>query len=469
MQNTAKKRRGFRINQGVQVVLVLAIAVGLVLFAKKYPARFDWTQTGRFTLSPETDKVLSGLLAPVDVLAFFQKNSPDRARFEDLIGSYTYKSDKIRLQFVDPDQELAKAKQYGIRSYGTVYIAMGERHVQITELTESALTNALIQVSHGEKKKIRVLSGHGERSISDREAEGLSTAAEELGKLQYDVSELLLLESGAVPEDTDLLVIPTPVAALLPQELEILKTYFAKEGIRVFFLADPILDGEDRLAPLLALFSVRGEKAVVIDPVSRLFGGDYAVPVVSEYPPHPITQGFKTATFFPLAAPLRDESEEGDPWRLSPIAQSQATAWGESGKLAGEVRYDEGVDIRGPVSIVLAGERDALAPSKSESPPESPEDKADKAPASRFVIAGDGDFASNAYYDFSGNSDFLKNIVHWLASEEAYIAIHPKEVRKGEFALTPGEGRVLFGATVVAIPLLLALLSVRVFWRLRKQ
>ena len=55
------------------------------------------------------------------------------------------------------------------------------------------------------------------------------------------------------------------------------------------------------LAPLLADYGVQARDDLIVDTVSRLLGGDYFMPVVSEYESHEITKGFRYATFFPYA------------------------------------------------------------------------------------------------------------------------------------------------------------------------
>ena len=458
---TTKKRR-FRLSQTVIIALVLALTVALGLFAKKYHYRADWTRAGRFSLSEQTHKIVGELKEPVSIIGFFQKGDAEREVFKDLMAAYQYASDKIAYKEIDPDQSPHLAKAYTIREYGTIYIEIGDLNTQITEHTEAALTNAVIGLIKGSKKKVAILTGHGEKSSADTEAAGFSLMTEELEKGPYRVSALSLFKSGTIPDDLDLLVIPTPTNAYLPSEVAILSAYLATKGARALFLFDP--DGKDALNPLLSPFEVQGTGEVVIDPVSRLLSGDVVTPIVSEYPSHPITEGFAIATIFPLAQPLVAETLETSPFDVAAIARTQATAWGESGPLKGEIARDPAQDRSGPLVLAYAVSSkpdvtatDAVA---FEEPVAAP---------TRIVIVGDSDFASNAYYDTSGNSDLFKNMVHWLTSDENLIAIHPKAAEKESLALTPAQARFLFIGLVIAVPLVFIGLASRMWQRRRRQ
>ena len=58
--------------------------------------------------------------------------------------------------------------------------------------------------------------------------------------------------------------------------------------------------------PLLKKYGLLLEDNVVvdIDPLSRLMGGNYFMPVVAKYPEHAITRDFGYATMFPLCRGL---------------------------------------------------------------------------------------------------------------------------------------------------------------------
>jgi len=77
-------------------------------------------------------------------------------------------------------------------------------------------------------------------------------------------------------------------------------------------------------------------------------GGDYFMPILTEYEPHEITKNFRYATFFPYARTV--DLIEPSP-RASPHPRSwagQPNAWGEHQLQDRQVKFDRDKDKAGP-------------------------------------------------------------------------------------------------------------------------
>jgi ABC-type uncharacterized transport system involved in gliding motility auxiliary subunit len=167
-----------------------------------------------------------------------------------------------------------------------------------------------------------------------------------------------------------------------------------------------------------------------VDPATAIFGIDHpAIVPVTGYPSTAPVAGFRYLTVFPYAREVKAEAR--DEWRAAPLLSSGADAWIETGKLEGELRYDEGSDHHGPVDIALrlTRNRTAAADAPKQGPESTPntDEKAQKSerppPEQRVVVFGDGDFLSNSYLGNSGNLDLGLKTVNWLASDEALIEV----------------------------------------------
>lgn len=450
------KKRQDKLREIGRLLFLLLLSVVLFLLAKHYHYRADWTETEQFSLSEQSVKIVKALELPVTITAFFQRDDLQKDGFKDRIAAYRYVSDRITVTWIDPDESPHLVKEYGVRDSGTLHFDNGKKNLLITDMSEQAITQALIELGQGKKKKVRVLGGHGEPSIHDDGEEGFSLFAQALATGGYELEEFVLLREGTIPKTTDLLIVASGERAWLPKERKAIEAYLASPAARALFLLDPPLRKD--VEPVLRSFGLGASSETIIDPVSRLFGGDFSVPIVSDYPEHPITDHFTVATLFPMAQPLVIRGDEESPWTLSPLARSQPTAWGEKGALKGTVAFTEGVDSRGPLTLAVAIE--------SKTPSQEGETVS---PQSRVVVIGDSDFVKNRYYDLSGNSDFFRNSVHWLSSEENLIAIHPKEQTKGELMLTPSRSRLLFIGTVLAMPFGFVVLAIRSWWRRRSR
>lgn len=471
------------------VVLVLAILVLLNAFLSRRNHRFDFTESKIHSLSDQSIQVLRNLKQDVQIKAFFRDGNYGRGKMEDLFKNYVYYSNKVKYEFIDPDKNPGLVKGYNITQDGTTVLEAGGNENRITTTTEEDLTNALIKVTRESKKVIYFLEGHGEHSIEQAEDLGYSFAKDELEKLGYEAKKMTLALSETFPEDCSLLIVPGPQKDLLPNELETIAGYL-RNGGRVFFMIDP--ETVSGMMPYLLSFGVKLEDDIIVDTVSRLFGGDYFMPVITEYEFHEITRNFRYATFFPYARSVEAADPKPDGITLSVLGKTSPNSWSERQLDQKEVTFDKDKDMQGPVSLAVVATVEVKETAKEESDTQSAEGKpedakpeepgeqegpeseeAEEAPAvdskkeGRLAAFGDSDFASNRYYNLSGNGNFFLNTVNWLTEESDLISIQPRTSSPRTVQFTPSQGRMIFFVSVVILPLLVLALGVSVWMRRR--
>ncbi|MBF0589813.1 MAG: hypothetical protein HQL53_11870 [Magnetococcales bacterium] len=207
------------------------------------------------------------------------------------------------------------------------------------------------------------------------------------------------------------------------------------------------------LEPLLKEHGITFLDGVVIDPVSRLLGGGVTSPLVSQYDKdHPITSRMgSTASFFPDARAMKLEQVEhrghGKRQMRSVLFKGATQGWLETGALdQGQVEFTPDKDMKGPVTLGVAIHEEKQ----------------------RLVVIGDADFAANAYVNAVGNSDLFLNAVRWLAEDENFIAIKPKQVTDAGLVITPTGGMLLSWGLMLFGPLLLAGIGIMI-WMRRKR
>jgi ABC-type uncharacterized transport system involved in gliding motility auxiliary subunit len=83
-------------------------------------------------------------------------------------------------------------------------------------------------------------------------------------------------------------------------------------------------------------------------------------------------------------------------------------------------------------------------------------------------VVGNSSFASNAYVNFPGNTDFLLHALGWLAEERELISITPKEPAFRPFIPNPTQERFLLYVQVILLPALTFLWGM-VTWRRRRR
>ncbi len=460
IKSAFKSRTGLHgTNAVVLSIIILGIIVFLNLFTYRHKYRFDVTEGGVYTLAPQTKKIVSNLPREVTLTAFFQADSPQEVPFKILAEGYLELSDKIKINYVDPDKNPAITKQYGITTYGSVVLESGKQETKVQNPTEENLTNAIIKVIRDKQKTFYFLTGHGEKGIHDTGVQGYSAMSEKLEKEGYLLKELLLLKTGEVPADADLLIVAGPVKQILPEERTAIEAYLNQGGAG-FFLLDPQI--ETGLEDLLKRWGVELKNDVVIDPFSKLYGGDAAAPVVDQYVLHEITRDFALATIFPLLRSVSAGKAEG--FLAEEILLTGENSWAEFNVDSQPVRFDPGQDEKGPVPVAVVSSKghshDEEEPADSHANEEHPKD-------GRIVVVGDSDFAGNNYLNFSGNADFFLNTSSYLAEEENLISIRPKTRKNNPLQLTSAQGGFLFILCVVIFPACVALAGIASWWKRR--
>lgn len=474
------KRKSFIYSSNLLIIvlLVLAILVLVNYFLAKHHYRFDFTEAKLHSLSDQSVQVLKNLKKDIKINCFFREGNFNRSKMENLMKIYAYHSNKIKYEFIDPDKNPGLVKRYDISEDGTTVFECGDKESRITTVSEEDITNAIIKISREKKKIIYFLEGHGEASIEETGERGYSLAKEELEKLGYEVKKLSLALADTFPKECSLLIIPGPEKDLLPNELETIKKYISNGG-RVFFMIDP--QGAPDLVNFLQNYGIKLENDLVVDTVSRLLGGDYFMPVVSQYEYHPITKKFRYATFFPYARSVDLMSKKPEGVTAEVIAKSSSNSWAEKQLNQRQVTFDKDKDKAGPIPLAAVvtvkpkteekkkkeeskqGEKKPAAEKSSTSAKETNQPRAE----GRLAVFGDSDFASNTYYNLSGNGNLFLNTVNWLTEEADLISIQPKTSSPKTIQLTPSQGRLIFFVSLIILPLLVFITGISIWIRRR--
>jgi ABC-type uncharacterized transport system involved in gliding motility auxiliary subunit len=460
------------------IVLVLAILVLANYFLARHHYRVDFTEAKIHSLSDQSIQILKNLKQEVQVKCFFTEGNYGRARMENLLKIYAYHSGKIKYEFIDPDKNPSLVKAFNITQDGTSILTCGDKENRITTTTEEDITNAIIKVTREKKKVVYFLEGHGEGSIEQSEDIGYSFAKEDLEKLAYEVKKLTLALSDTFPQDCAVLVVPGPRKDLLPNELETIQNYLDSGG-RVFFMIDP--DSAPGLTSFLEKFGITLDDGVVVDAISRLFGADYTMPVMSEYEYHEITRAFRYATFFPYARGVEVADSKPEGITATVLGKTSSNSWSETNldqeMKAGRVSMDKDKDKPGPIPLaavvtIKPKEKEkaetAEAAEKQEGA-EAPEKTEELEPSGegRLAVFGDSDFVTNRYFNLSGNANLFLNTLSWLAEEADLISIQPKTSEPRTIQLTPSQGRLIFFGSIIILPLAVLILGISVWVRRR--
>ncbi len=439
-------------NLALQTLLSLAILCALAFLATEYPKRFDWTEAQSHSLSSQTLNLLDGLEAELRVVAIYQTALAEPAR--DFLERYRLAApERVVVEFVDPNAQPGRLAALDLRSddlgAGLLHLSLGAESTEVEELSEQALTSALLRLTRLERKRVVFLEGHLERAVRGRDADaagGFGAAAEALRNENYQVDTLLLATTGEVQEDVDVLIVASPIRPFHEIEHAALRRYMEGGGALLLLLdprADTDLDSE------LEDWGVVVGDDIVVDQIQGLIGRA-TTPFADAYSDHPITRALRAATLFHTVRSV-DVAPESS---LQPLVRTGDNSWAERDlarlEESSEAEPNPEADIIGRVPVMVGGEV-AFADGKR----------------ARLVVVGDSDFASNRFLREFAGRDLFVNSVNWLLGDAEAISIRPEPGRASRLELSQQQYENLRILALFALPEALAILGVAVWWRRR--
>ena len=434
--------------------IFLAVLVLIYRITALHNRRLDITQEKVHSLSPETLQILNSMKeGRIKIRGFFAEEDQARREFEVLAKEAATHHPHFHYQIYDPDRAPLEARRYKIEAYQTVVVEYQGHEERFQGSGEEALTNALVRAAHPETRTLCFTTGHGEVSLSETERSGYSEWKKILESHPYRVKEIGLLTQD-IPSDCDTVVVAGPRYEFLPREADLLQRY-PETGKGLLLLLDPMDPGEGKsFNQLVDSFGMKLGQDVVVDKVSRLFGGDFLVPLVSQFKEHPITKRFRGAIFLPIARTVRKKAQVPSSLQVTELALTTPGTWAETDlkKLEnGEAEANAETDMPGPLPLVAVAEM-----------PEAPK-------GARVVVIGDSDFLANAHLRLSANRDFAFNVLQWLVRDDQWISIRPKSPRFEPLFLRVNQSVGVAAFAIGGLPFTVLLASSIGIWIRRRE
>ena len=457
----------------VSIVVFLGILVAINYLGTRQNKRWDFTANQVYSLSDQTIKILKDLKEPVKVTVFERSDRQDIHK--DRLEAFQYETTKLTTEFIDPDKEPTRAGAAKVETLPTILFEFQGRTERVTSSNEQELTNALIKVVTGKTRKVYFTQGHGEKDTASSDRGGFTSAVEAMKQDNLSVDQLVLIQQKTVPDDATIVVIAGPTTDFFPPEIEALNAYVAKGG-KVMVMLDPLLTGpaQPLLTQFLTDWGIRAGNDVVLDAsgMGQMLGTDASVPVAAQYPGHPITEGFRVITAYPMARSMTPIEGGSNSHTAQPLVNTSPQSWSEAdlaslstGKAQVEFNADKG-DKQGPITLAAAVSAVAtVLPPAGNASPDSPDFQ--RQPESRVVAVGDSDFATNMAIGISGNRDFFMNSLNWLSQQENLIAVRPRQPEDRRLSLTADQQNRIMILVLFIIPGLVFATGVYTWWSRR--
>ena len=454
MKLNSRARLQLRVQSSVFLLLFIALLALLAWLSQRYPVSIDMTINQRNSLSQETLRLLDNLEAPIDITLFVSPVNERKSALEKLFHRYQRLQPNIRFKSLNPDLHPDLLREHDIRFDGEVLLEYLGRNEKISQVTEANVSTSIQRLLRQGERWLVFLQGHGERNPYGEANHDYSLFATQLASKGYTIENLNLAQAGSIPDNTDVLVLASPLDALLPGEISRLQEYIDNGGNFLWF-ADPdqTLTGLERLGESLAAGFVPG---IIADPNSQLMGLERIdFVLVGEYPRHPVTQNLSGLSLFPKAQGI--EFYGDDNWQRQNFLQSDIRSWNETGDLQGDVyKGDNDDEISGPLTIGMSLAR-------------SQQDDSGQLFAQRVAIVGDADFLANTYLGNGSNLDIGINLINWLSHDDRLISISPRPAPDTRLELSTYEQLAIAIFFLLALPLGLLVSGLRIWLKRRKR
>jgi ABC-type uncharacterized transport system involved in gliding motility auxiliary subunit len=449
MKLNRKLRLQLLIQNGIFVILLLALAAGLGWITRDIKLQWDLTQGQRNTLSAAAVDVLKQLKGPINVTAYATAQDTEgdvRKTVQTFLSPFQRAKPDLKVAFIDPREQPQKAREAGVRMNGELVVEYNGRSEHLTSLTEQDLSNLLLRLARSSERQVMYLDGHGEARLNGRANHDLGDFGNQLSVKGFKTAPLNLAQAPDVPDNLSVLVIAGPSVDVLPGEAARIRRWLEKGGNLLWLLNNDSIRGLQPLADELGLSLTAG---TVVDPRAAGLNLPATFSLATAYGQHSITENSSLTSVFPYAR--RIAAAEASKWRFTPLVEVAQGGWLETDGINENVAFNRDRDVRGPIVIGAALERDVGERKQ------------------RVVVVGTAQFLSNQYAGLLGNLELGINMVNWLAGDESLITIQPRSRQDLTLELSRAGLSLLGFGFLIILPLVLLITGGVIWWRRRRS
>lgn len=225
------------------VITLLAVFVALNAWARtKATAQIDLTENKIYTLSQTSKDQIQSIEKEITIYIYGYDESSNYVTF---VKQYAEYNKNIKYEIVTTESNYEIVNRYGLddSSSGSMVVVCGDKDVTLNpsedfstydyqngsyttvDLTEEKITNAILNVSTDNPKKIYLVTDHGEYV-----EKYVSTLVDDLENVVYECETLKLLSATEIPEDCDVLIFLNPESDITENEAQIVKNYVNNGG-----------------------------------------------------------------------------------------------------------------------------------------------------------------------------------------------------------------------------------------------
>lgn len=459
-------------------VLVIGIVAIVYTLTANSGVAADLTSLHYYSLKSDVRSVVQNLQEPVQITAFYNSTRlGDQALDTPVLRMFADAApDRIKLVFVDPDEQPGVATNFGLVGSFGIYLsaldAQGQPNLQRTVkmkgdyAREPWIAEAILQLEAQGKYRVLFTVGHNEIGTDitrQEDAYAIRAGMEKVGIITGTID----LKNEPIPPGTTALVMLRPERDLEQGEVNKVAEYLANGG-KLLLLAKPAYRGQIQfmVSPdspmakyLWETWGIRPQNDIVYDPKSYV-QDPYRL-LAATVAHHPITNRDQAGS-----VPVRPLMTIAQSWEVDktprpdidvfPLILSSDQSVGKMNVRKVAANPDdkanltlEAGDLRGPLTMLVAAEN--------------------KKNSARLIAMGESDWVYNDLItDFDGQY-LWTNMIDWLTHYLTNITVNPVS-KQLPLIVDSGSLNLVLIVTLIVLPGLVLVAGGFVWWdRLRRQ
>lgn len=437
------------------VVIAIAVAVNLVVGA--LPAdwtKTDLTSTGLYSLSSQTQQMVSALEDEVTVYWIVQSGTEDNT-IGELLERYQDLSKNLKVERKDPVVYPNFAQQYTTSTLynNSLIVTCGDRSryisyydIYVTDYSsyyttgtastqfdgESQLTSSIDYVTNEDLPVVYTLTGHGESQLPSTLSDG---AAEE----NVLLSELSLLTQESVPEDADALIIYAPQSDISADEKDMLLTYLQGGG-KLLLVTDYTETAMPNLAEVMAYYGTSLADGIVMegDSSHHMRGSSYYL--LPDIGSHDITSPLADGGYYvlmPVAQGISVSDELREGLTVTQLLTTTSASYAKADAYNLTTYDKEEGDLEGPFALGVAISEEVEG-------------------GTTGIVWLTTSYMFNDDVDMlvsGANTDLFLNALDWMCQRESSISIRAKDLSSEYLTVPSADVSTWSLILVVTLPL----------------
>lgn len=430
--------------------IVLAILIAVNVLASVLPS--TWTQldissTKLYSITSNTKVVVNALEKDVTIYWVVQSDKEDDV-IENLLAKYESLSEHIEVVKKNPDVYPTFTQQYTTETVpnnslivecgdSSRYISYEDIYLTEADMTsysyttsfdgEGAITSAIDYVVSEDHPKLYMTEGHGEQELS-------AVFAEQIEKQNIETITFSLLNTDAVPEEADVVLIYAPTSDISEEEKDMLAEY-TKKGGKLMVMAGPVEDGAlTNLYSLLGEYGVEAEEGIVVEGDRNHYAFQQPYILLPEMADHEITNPLTESNYYaimPLALGLTVTDTSGS---VTQLLTTSEMAYSKAAGYAIETYEKEEGDVDGPFATAVA---------------------VDCGGGGQMVWYASSNFLDDMYnaYSSGANLDLGMNALSFMIGEREAVAIRSKSLNYSYLTINESTASYLKTMMIGVFPL----------------